>query len=152
MGGGRAAVAGTFVPGTVSQMLDQNTIAWHDFQQLEAQRPALKAAQTSLFLTITLAILFFALLVAIYVSRRITVPITALAEGTRRLAEGGYQHRIDVAATDEFGLLVDSFNTMAAELDSQRDALTASNRELAEERAYLSTVLGSVSTGIVALR
>lgn len=150
MGGERAAVAGIFVPGAVSRMLDQNTIAWHDFQQLEAQRPALKAAQTSMFLTITLAILFFALLVAIYVSRRITVPIAALAEGTRKLAGGGYQHRIDVVATDEFGLLVESFNTMAAELDRRRDALTESNRELAEERAYLSTVLGSVSTGIVA--
>lgn len=150
MEGEQVAVAGVFIASEISRMLDQNIIAWHDFQQLESQRPALKAAQTSLFLTITLAILFFALLVAIYVSRRITVPIAALAEGTRTLAGGDYNHRIDLQATDEFGVLIGSFNTMAEQLDRQRSALTDSNRELAEERAYLSTVLGSVSTGILA--
>ncbi|HVR42580.1 MAG TPA: ATP-binding protein [Thermoanaerobaculia bacterium] len=146
----RAAVAGIFVPAAISRMLDQSVIAWHDFQQLENQRPALKAAQTSLFLTITLAILLFALLVAIYVSRRITVPVAALAAGTRTLAQGDYGHRIGVAATDEFGVLIGSFNSMAEQLERQRQALTESNLELVEERAYLSTVLGSVSTGILA--
>ncbi|MGH9458396.1 MAG: sensor histidine kinase [Thermoanaerobaculia bacterium] len=145
-----AAIAGVFVPAAVNRMLDENVIAWHDFQQLEVQRPALKAAQTSMFLTITLAILLFALLVAIYVSRRITVPVAALAEGTRTLAGGDYGHRIEVEATDEFGVLIASFNSMAEQLQRQREALTASNAELAEERAYLSTVLGSVSTGILA--
>jgi two-component system nitrogen regulation sensor histidine kinase NtrY len=148
--GDRAAIAGIFVPAAISRKLDQNLIAWHDFQQLELQRPALKAAQTSLFLTITLAILLFALLVAIYVSRRITVPIAALAEGTRTLAAGDYGHRIGVEATDEFGLLIGSFNSMAEQLEEQRAALTSSNRELADERAYLSTVLDNVSTGILA--
>ncbi len=148
--GDRAAIAGIFLPAEVSRKLDQNIIAWHDFQQLELQRPALKAAQTSLLLTITLAILLFALLVAIYVSRRITVPVAALAEGTRTLASGDYGHRIDVQATDEFGVLIRSFNAMAEQLEQQRTALTSSNRELADERAYLSTVLGSVSTGILA--
>jgi two-component system nitrogen regulation sensor histidine kinase NtrY len=148
--GERAAIAGIFVPAAMSRKLDENIIAWHDFQQLELQRPALKAAQTSLLLTITLAILLFALLVAIYVSRRITVPVAALAEGTRTLAAGDYGHRIDVHATDEFGVLIRSFNSMAEQLERQRGALTSSNRELADERAYLSTVLASVSTGILA--
>ncbi|HUP65681.1 MAG TPA: ATP-binding protein [Thermoanaerobaculia bacterium] len=150
MAGGRAAVGAVFIPSDTSRMLDENVIAWHDYQALEIQRPVLKAAQTSLFLTITLAILFFALLVAIYVSRRITVPITALAAGTRTLAAGDYRHRIDVEATDEFGVLVDSFNTMAERLEAQQSALSASNIDLAEERAFLSTVLGSVSAGVVA--
>jgi two-component system nitrogen regulation sensor histidine kinase NtrY len=154
---GAAAVAGVFLPETISRMLDQNVIADRDFQQLDSQRPALKASQTSMFLAITLSILFGTLWTSIYASRRITVPIKALAEATARIAEGGYDHRIDVLATDEVGKLIESFNRMSLQIDQQRQALTDSNdtlqklnRRLDDERAYLFTVLDSVSTGIVA--
>jgi two-component system nitrogen regulation sensor histidine kinase NtrY len=152
-----AAVAGVFLPDTISRMLDQNVIADRDFQQLDSQRPALKASQTSMFMAITLSILFGTLWTSIYASRRITVPIKALAEATARIAEGGYDHRIDVLATDEVGRLIESFNRMSLQIDQQRQAVTDSNdtlqklnRRLDDERAYLFTVLDSVSTGIVA--
>jgi PAS domain S-box-containing protein len=152
-----AAVAGVFLSDSYSRMLDENVVANRTFQQLDSQRQALKASQTSLFLTITLYILFGTLWVSIYVSRRITGPVQALAEGTRTLAAGDYSHRIEVRSTDEIGMLIDSFNAMAGQLEQQREALTQSNRQMAqvnreldEERAYLSTILESVSTGIVA--
>jgi two-component system nitrogen regulation sensor histidine kinase NtrY len=156
-GGGLAAVAGVFIPDSFSRMIDENIIAQKSFEQLDSQRPALKASQTSLFLAVTLSILFGTLWTSIYASRRITVPITALAEATSRLAEGGYGHRIAVTAADELGTLIDSFNQMSAQLESQRQALTDSNLELqklnrriGDERAFLFTVLDSVSTGILA--
>src|SRR5207237_3013191 len=62
---------------------------------------------------------------------------------TSRLAEGGYGHRVNVVGTDEVGRLIDSFNQMSTQLDEQRQALTHTNR-------YLSTVLDSVSAGIIA--
>jgi two-component system nitrogen regulation sensor histidine kinase NtrY len=152
------AAAGVFLPNEISRKIDQSIIAHRDFQQLDSQKETFKASQTSLFLAVTLYILFGTLWISIFASRRITVPIAALAEGTRTLAEGKYDHRIGVKATDEFGSLIDSFNTMASQLEGQRDALTRSNvdlqavnRQLDEERAYLSTVLESVSTGIVAM-
>lgn len=151
-----AAVAGVFLDNSYSRMLDENVVANRNFQQLDSQRQALKASQTSLFLTVTLYILFGTLWVSIYVSRRITGPVQALAEGTRTLAAGDYSHRIGVRSTDEIGLLIDSFNAMAGQLEQQREALTRSNEQMAtvnrkldEERAYLSTILESVSTGIV---
>lgn len=138
-----AAVAGVFIPLTMSRLIDESIIADKNFQQLNAQRSRLKASQTSLFLAITLAILFFALWLSIYASRRITVPIKALAEATGKLAEGGYGYRIDVRATDEVGRLIESFNAMSLQIDQQRQALTQTAR-------YLSTVLDSVSAGIIA--
>ena len=114
------AVAGVFIPATMSRLIDESIVAHKNFQQLNAQRPTLKASQTSLFLAVTLAILFGTLWTSIYASRRITVPIKALAEATDRLAEGGYGHRVEVAATDEVGRLIDSFNDMSAQLDEQR--------------------------------
>jgi two-component system nitrogen regulation sensor histidine kinase NtrY len=144
------AVAGVFIPNAMSRMIDESIVAHQNFEQLDQQRPNLKASQTSLFLAVTLAILFGTLWTSIYASRRITVPIKALAEGTAMLAQGGYGHRIDVAAGDEVGRLIDSFNQMSAQLADQRQALTETNRRLDDERAFMFTVLDSVSTGIIA--
>ncbi|HEV7569908.1 MAG TPA: ATP-binding protein [Thermoanaerobaculia bacterium] len=137
------AVAGVFIPAAMSRLIDESIVMHKNFEQLNAQRPTLKASQTSLFLAVTLAILFGTLWTSIYASRRITIPIKALAEATGRLAEGGYGHRVAVAATDEVGRLIESFNDMSTQLDQQRQALTQTNR-------YLSTVLDSVSAGILA--
>ena len=46
-------------------------------------------------------------------ARRITGPIAALAESTRRLYSGDLSARVDVPASDELGVLVNSFNRMA---------------------------------------
>jgi two-component system nitrogen regulation sensor histidine kinase NtrY len=148
--GSEVAVAGVFIPSTMSRLLDESIVAHQDFQQLDSQRQTLKASQTSLFLAVTLAILFGTLWTSIYASRRITVPIKALAEATDRLAEGGYGHRVEVVATDEVGRLIDSFNDMSAQLANQRTALTKTNQRLDSERAFMSTVLDSVATGILA--
>jgi two-component system, NtrC family, nitrogen regulation sensor histidine kinase NtrY len=137
------AIAGVFIPASMSHLIDDSIVQNKNFQQLNAQRPTLKASQTSLFLAVTLAILFGTLWTSIYASRRITVPIKALAEATAGLAEGGYGHRVAVAATDEVGRLIESFNDMSTQLDEQRQALTQTNQ-------YLSTVLDSVSAGILA--
>ena len=148
--GAQVAVAAVFIPNTMSRLLDESIVAHQNFQQLDSQRQTLKASQTSLFLAVTLAILFGTLWTSIYASRRITVPIKALAEATDRLAEGGYGHRVEVVATDEVGRLIDSFNDMSAQLADQRTALTQTNQRLDSERAFMMTVLDSVATGILA--
>ncbi len=147
---GDAAIAGVFIPAVMSRMINESIIVHKNFEQLDAQRPTLKASQTSLFLAVTLAILFGTLWTSIYASRRITIPIKALAEATGKLAEGGYGHRVDVPATDEVGRLIESFNQMSTQLAQQREALTETNRRLDDEREFLFTVLDSVATGIIA--
>ena len=140
---GEVAVAGVFIPDTMSRRIDASIIAHNNFQQLQSQRSALKASQTMLFLAVTLAILFGTLWTSIYASRRITVPIKALAEATARLADGAVGHRVEVTATDEVGRLIDSFNDMSTQLATQRQQLTETNR-------LMVTVLESVATGIIA--
>ena len=143
------AVAGVFLPNAISKMIDESIVANRNFVQLRSQRQTLKASQTSLFLAVTLAILFGTLWTSIYASRRITVPIKALAEATGTLASGAYGARVDVVATDEVGRLIDSFNAMSAQLAAQRQQLTETNRRLDSERAFMQTVLDSVATGII---
>ncbi len=146
---GDTAVAGVFIPADMSRMINESIVANRNFLQLRSQRQTLKASQTSLFLAVTLAILFGSLWTSMYASRRITVPIKALAEATGTLAGGAYGTRVDVVATDEVGWLIESFNAMSGQLASQRQELTETNRRLDHERSFMQTILESVATGII---
>jgi PAS domain S-box-containing protein len=61
-------------------------------------------------------------------ARRITRPVGALVEGTRRLATGDLQHRIVAQSRSELGQLAESFNDMASALHRSREALEESER------------------------
>jgi two-component system, OmpR family, sensor kinase len=71
-----------------------------------------------------------AIVTALWVRRRIQVPIDALAQGTRRIASDGLDHRVHVSGRDELANLAVSFNWMAAELEKRRHALDRSRAEL----------------------
>ncbi len=148
---------GTRVGPAEARALDAIAAAWSDYKKLEAQKPSIKAANISTFLLITLAILFASIWTGSTLARRITGPIAALAESTQRLHSGDLSARVAVPASDELGVLVDSFNRMAAGLQDARDAqlrsnetLQATNRRLDLERRLLATVLESVTTGVLA--
>ncbi|MGH9365552.1 MAG: ATP-binding protein [Thermoanaerobaculia bacterium] len=150
-------VAGLRIPGGEAQAMEAITAAWSEYKKLEVQKPAIKAVHVSTFLLITLAIVFVSIWIGLTLARRITGPIAALAESTRRLQSGDLSARVASRATDELGVLVDSFNRMAAGLEEARDALLQSNRELSAsnlrldlERRLLATVLESVTTGVLA--
>lgn len=155
---GRVFAAGLRVPPEEARAMAGIASAWSDYKKLEVQKPSIKAANTATFLLITLAILFAAIWTGLTLARRITGPIAALAESTRRLRAGDLSARVDVQASDELGVLVDSFNSMAAGLEGARDSLVRSNEELYSsnrrldlERRLLATVLESVTTGVLAM-
>ncbi len=155
--GDRVYAAGIRIPPSEARALDSIAAAWSDYQKLEVQKPAIKAANISTFLLITLAILFASIWTGLTLARRITGPIGALAASTGRLRSGDFSARVDAPATDELAVLVESFNQMAAGLEEARgallhsnDELQASNRRLELERRLFSTVLASVTTGVIA--
>lgn len=132
--------------------------AWSDYHKVEVQKSAIKATNILVFTLLTLALLFAAIWTGLTLARRITAPIEALAESTRRIAQGDLTAEVDVPAGDELGVLVDSFNAMTAEIRESRRRqeestreLTATNRRLDRERELLSTILQTARTGIVAL-
>jgi two-component system nitrogen regulation sensor histidine kinase NtrY len=149
--------AGVRIDRTEAHSMEAIAAAWSEYKKLEVQKPAIKAANVSTFLLITLAILFASAWIGLTLARRITLPIAALADSTRRLESGELSARVEVQAEDELGELVDSFNRMAARLEDARNALLTSNEELQSskgrvdvERRLLATVLESVTTGVLA--
>ena len=155
--GGWVFAAGVRVPPADARAMRAIASAWSDYQKLEVQKPSIKAANVSTLLLITLAVLLASIWTGMTLARRITGPISALAESTRRIRSGDLSARVDVVADDELGVLVESFNSMADGLQEARDSTLRSNEELQEinrrldvERRLLSTVLESVTTGVLA--
>jgi two-component system nitrogen regulation sensor histidine kinase NtrY len=151
-------VAGLRIPASEADAMKGISAAWSEYKKLEVQKPAIKAANISTFLLITLAILFASAWIGLTLARRITLPIAALAESTRRLESGELSARVGVEAADELGVLFESFNRMAKGLEDARNALLETNEELQSskgrvdhERRLLATVLESVTTGVLAL-
>ena len=66
------------------------------------------------------------------VSRSIARPLEALEAATARLSDGGFDTRVPVSATDEFGSLAEGFNLAAGRLSRSYTELETRNRELAE--------------------
>ncbi len=81
--------------------------------------------------TIRLASLLFlgaAAGLAVSMSRRISGPVRALTEATRRVAAGDFQASVSATTRDELQELVESFNRMAQDLEQQRRDLERTNR------------------------
>jgi signal transduction histidine kinase len=76
------------------------------------------------FFLVILLFLWIVLLLSITQIRRSLVPLEKLQEGTRRIARGAFDTRVDIASRDEFEELAVSLNTMAHQLGRQFTALT----------------------------
>ncbi len=64
--------------------------------------------------------LLVSLLVALLLARSIARPITRLTRATEAIAQGEYDHRVQVQGRDEIGRLATSFNSMAEQVQGAR--------------------------------
>lgn len=137
------------LPLRYAKLADRVESASAQFKQMMFSRGPFKF---SLMLTLTLVTLVATLLAiwaAIYVSQRLVAPLQELAEGTRAVAEGNYRKKLPVTSSDELGVLVESFNDMTRRINKAQNAVQRSQRETEDQRAYLETVLGHLSSGVL---
>jgi two-component system nitrogen regulation sensor histidine kinase NtrY len=134
------------------------TDAYENYNQLRVVRRPLEGVYLSLFLMMTLMILVSATWTGLYLAKRITRPVQLLAAGAREIGAGRLDHRIELETRDEFGSLVEAFNTMAGELAASQRKLERSrldlerkNLQLDERRRYIETVLERIATGVVSV-
>jgi two-component system nitrogen regulation sensor histidine kinase NtrY len=90
---------------------------------------------------VALAAIAIGLLLAWWVSKRITRPVEELANGARDVASGRWDTHIDVQGDDEIGQLAAAFNNMTHTLATQKEKLVqtervAAWRELARRLAH----------------
>jgi len=96
--------------------------------------------------------------VALFLAKQVTVPIQALAEGTREVSSGNFDYQVPEQAQDELGVLVRSFNTMTtqlrdsrAQIDEFTRSLQQAVQELERRRQLMETVLENIPTGVISL-
>lgn len=65
----------------------------------------------------------FSLALGILISNSIAFPIKKLLEGTRHIAGGNLDYKVEIKSDDEFGELAASFNNMAVSLSESRKKL-----------------------------
>ncbi len=97
----------------------------------------------------TLVILFGFSWFAVYVAKRITLPIQALAEGAVQVANGDLSYRVRCETSDELQRLVDSFNRMTEDLQENRRQIESAYAQLDERRRYIETLLEHIPSGVI---
>jgi two-component system nitrogen regulation sensor histidine kinase NtrY len=142
--GSRRVVVGAMLPRELLRPLEDATAADAEFQQMKRRRGTVTSTTILVFLSVTLLLLFATVWIGLYLSRRFTEPLLAVADATRRVAEGDALEEVDVVASDEVGILVDSFNAMVRRVRATEAEILSSNREL-------ETLLGTIPTGVLTM-
>ena len=122
------------------------------------ERRQVRSLYTGLLLLITVLALFACCWLALNTAKQVTRPMESLAEAMEAIAAGDYARRVEQSATEELGELANSFNAMAADLESARAAAEASAAQLSElntalerRRTELETIIETIPTGLVTL-
>jgi two-component system, NtrC family, nitrogen regulation sensor histidine kinase NtrY len=151
-------VATDYLTGDLAARSRRMTQAYEDYQQMRVLKQPLAGVYLSFFLMVTLLILFGATWMGSYLAKRITRPVQLLSAAAREIGAGHLDQRIEPQSNDEFGALVDAFNTMAGELATSRRKVERSTIELEHKhqevegrRRYIETILERITTGVVSV-
>ena len=126
--------------------------------ELAKQRKLVRRTYIGFLSLLTVLVLFASTWLALFLSKLVNRPVAALAAGTEAISKGQLDYRVDIRATDELAELVQSFNSMAEQLESSRGMIDASSRELGaanealeRRRRYIETILESIPTGVISI-
>ena len=126
--------------------------------ELAKQRKLVRRTYIGFLSLLTVLVLFASTWLALFLSKLVNRPVAALAAGTEAISKGQLDYRVDIRATDELAELVQSFNSMAEQLQSSRALIDASSRDLGaanealeRRRRYIETILESIPTGVISI-
>jgi PAS domain S-box-containing protein len=130
----------------------------HEYEVQKQHLRALKLQMLLILLFFTVLVLSAVTWLALFLAKQVTVPIQALAEGTREISSGNFDYQVPEQTQDELGLLVRSFNSMTTQLRDSRAQIDQFTRnlqqavqELERRRQLMETVLESIPTAVLSL-
>jgi two-component system nitrogen regulation sensor histidine kinase NtrY len=151
-------VATGLLAGDLAERSRRMTRAYEDYMQLRVLKQPLTGAYLSFFLMLTLMIMVGATWIGLYLAKRITRPVQMLSAAAREIGAGHLDRRLEPETADEFGSLVEAFNSMAGELAASRQKLEQSTYDLQRKhvevegrRRYIETVLERIATGVISV-
>ena len=102
-------------------------------KEYETEKQNLRTLKRQMLLILfcfTVLVLSAATWVALFLAKQVTLPIQALAEGTREVSAGNFEYQVPEQVQDELGRLVRSFNTMTTQLRDNRTQIDEFTRNL----------------------
>ena len=139
------------IPESISQAALSVESVFEDYQALTFSRNSLKVIyQITLSIILFLAILL-SISLALYFSRRFTMPLSILSEATQSIAKGNFKKKIPDQGKDELGMLVRSFNTMTTKLESANKTLELNRQRIESSRNFLESIINNMSSGIIVI-
>jgi len=134
-----------------SQMERAQTVL-SDYDAFAAQSRELQLRFNVALFIGTLALVSFAVWIALAVADRVVRPVGELVDAARRVTAGDLSTRVQGPhAPDEIGTLASAFNRMTQRLEAQTGALVNANGQLDNRRAFIEAVLSGVTAGIVSV-
>ncbi|MEW6136596.1 MAG: ATP-binding protein [Thermodesulfobacteriota bacterium] len=140
-----------YIPTSLAGRLLSISNAYGDYQEAKRMKGPVKTIYVLILLMVALLVIFIGFWFGMSMARDITDPLLKLSEGTEQIASGNLDVYIEPVADDELGVLVRSFNAMAADLRKGREELLRVNIDLESRRRYMETVLKNVASGVLAL-
>jgi two-component system nitrogen regulation sensor histidine kinase NtrY len=137
-------VVGDMLPRELLLHLENAIAADAQFQEMKQGQGTITATTVLVLLAVTLLLLFATVWMGLYLSRRFTEPLLAVAGATQRVAEGDDLEEVEVPATDEVAVLVNSFNAMVRRVRATEAEILTSNQEL-------TTLLATVPAGVLSV-
>ena len=121
-----------------------------DYRDLEGNRTATQIAFAILYLGLTLIVVLSAVWTGIAVADRLVRPIRQLIGAADEVSTGNLDVRVPVRFSDgDVASLGETFNTMIAELNSQRNELISAKDQIDERRRFSEAVLSGVTAGVI---
>ena len=139
------------VPKALANTAEAVQDVYQDYQQLSYSRTSLREVFALTLTLVMMLAMLGAVSVAFVLSRKLSAPLTVLAEGTKAIASGDYSTVLPAHGKDELGVLVQSFNSMTQQLDDATKAAERNRSRVEAARGYLETILAHLSSGVMAL-
>lgn len=95
----------------------------NDYRLVEKSKDYFESGAGSFLMLVAILIIGIAYIFSLYISGNITNPILELASAAQSVARGDYKQNLEKKSDDEIGALIDSFNTMARQLDENRKVM-----------------------------
>jgi PAS domain S-box-containing protein len=151
-------VIGYKIPGNLLKLASEISRSSEDYKGRSRQRPLVRDNFMLWLGLLTILIMFAAVWIGLYISKRIAIPIRALAEASNEVSKGNLRVQVDCQAHDELEILVHSFNRMTSQLyesseklERTNQDLQSSNQALEERRRYTEAVLQNIPTGVISI-
>ncbi len=140
----RVVIVETFMPSSITKYAEKINDAYENYLTLESLKVPVKANYLLILGFITTIVVFFALWVALRISRNITDPIQMLVLANQQVSSGNLDVHIDLEKEDEIGLLVNSFNEMVKNLKAGKESIQSAY-------LYLKNILDNINSGVIML-